>query len=229
MHMTCTIVLGRNLAFNGQLSQSVFAVQQKLVWLFELFCVFTTVFIQWCRKLNDRINIKSLWVFSKGREKSILSQSFKAIIGLFKTNGACIETTDAESVVKSKKLQIFSPQWKLFVGLCFTAVIDQRCGVLLHCSWSGKTACHCWTGWRISSSTPCSESYRFSSTGCSVKKQTTKVSALTTNDSSNLPKFRIDKTETILFKAQQSLHNINRTPLRKVEKGWNKSFFVLLM
>lgn len=72
------------------------------------------------------------------------------------------------------KLQIFSPPAGCWMFPVFYCRIDLPGGVLLHWSWSGKTACHCWTGWRISSSTPYSESSHFSSTGCSVetKKKT---------------------------------------------------------
>lgn len=152
-----------------------------------------------------------------------------------------LKTTEAETVVISQKLQIFSPQRKtlLAVSWIFTVFycrIDLSRGVLLHWSWSGRTACHCWTGWRISSSTPYSESSHLSSTGCSVKNNQGHCT-LKTNDSLNLPKFRVDTTETMSSKCKEwsdnnsckHLRNINRSPLRKVEKGWNNSLFVLLM
>lgn len=90
-------------------------------------------------------------------EEMMRRESYRAVIELFMNQLWFIQ-----------RLQIFSPQASLCIDLCCFCGIDLS-GVLLHWGWSGTTACRCWTGWHISSSTPYSESSHFSSTGCSVK------------------------------------------------------------
>lgn len=124
------------------------------------------------------------------------------------------------------KLQIFSPPAGCWMFPVFYCRIDLPGGVLLHWSWSGKTACHCWTGWRISSSTPYSESSHFSSTGCSVEtnKKNNQGHWNSQKNKANLTKYSVDTTETSSSKSngRSCKRSINRSA---GWKRWNKGLF----